>query len=84
MQIAEKLSSCLGRKIVHEKLTEEQRTQRFLGYGLTEHSAKFLTFLEVSAAKGVEERMNDAVEKVTGQPPQSFDDFAQQKKSAWQ
>ncbi|OZJ04494.1 hypothetical protein BZG36_02663 [Bifiguratus adelaidae] len=83
-EIAAKLSSCLGREVVHVKLTDEQRTQRFMSYGLPEHYANFLTSLEVSAASGVEDRMNDAVERVTGRPSQKFDVFAQQHKTAWQ
>ena len=51
---------------------------------MPEHYANFLTFLEASAAKGEEERMNDAVERVTGQPPQDFDSFVQQHKAVWQ
>jgi festuclavine dehydrogenase len=83
LQIAKKLSSSLGRKVVHVKLTEEQRIQKFLSFGMPEHYAKFLTFLEGSAAKGEEERMNDAVERVTGRPSQNFDSFAQQHKMEW-
>lgn len=84
LQIAAKLSSCLGREVKHVKLTEEQRTQQLIGDGLPEHYAKFLTFLEVSAAQGAEDRMDDAVERVTGRPPQNFDAFAQQHMAAWQ
>lgn len=84
VQIAAKLSSGLGREVVHVKLTEEQRTQKFLKFGMPEHYANFLTFLEASAARGEEERMNDAVERVTGRPPQKFDSFVQQNKAVWQ
>jgi hypothetical protein len=69
---------------VHVKLTDEQRIQQFMSFGLPEHLAKLLTSLEVSAANGMEDRMNDAVEQVTGRPPQSFDDFARQHISSWQ
>lgn len=55
-----------------------------MSYGLPEHYAKLLTSLEVSAADGVEDRINDAVERVTGRPPQKFDAFAQEHKTAWQ
>jgi hypothetical protein len=84
MQLAEILSDCLGRKIEHVKLTGDQRVQRFLGFGMPEHYANFLTFLETSAAKGAEERMNDAVEELTGRPPQTFGSFAQQNKLVWE
>lgn len=84
VQIAAKLSSCLGREVVHIKLSDDQRTQQLMSFGLPEHYAKFLTFLEVSSANGAEDRMNDAVERVCGRPPQTFDAFAQQNKAVWQ
>lgn len=69
--------------MVHVRLGAEEKTKLLMGFGLADHYAKFLTFLETSAATGVEERMNDAVEKVTGKPPQSFEDFAEQNKAVW-
>ncbi|KAI9794246.1 MAG: hypothetical protein M1816_006172 [Peltula sp. TS41687] len=83
--IAAKLSSCLGRKIVHVKLSPDQETRRLIkDVGMDEDYAKLLTYLEVISADGVEERMNDAVERVTGRPPLKFDDFAQQNKAVWE
>ena len=73
MQIAAKLSSGLGREVVHVKLSEEEELQRFLGIGIPEHIAKLLTRIEIASTNGKEERLNDAVEKVTGRPPQTFD-----------
>ncbi|KAI9787066.1 MAG: hypothetical protein M1816_007737 [Peltula sp. TS41687] len=83
-QIATKLSRCLGREIVHVRLTGEERTQQLMSRGLPEHYAKLITFLEGTTANGHEERMNAAVERVTGRPPIKFDEFAQQNKTAWQ
>lgn len=83
-EIAAKLSNHLGREITHVNLTGEQRIQRLMSVGMPEHYAKFLTSLEVSARNGDENRMNDAVERVTGRPPQTFDEFTQQCKAAWE
>jgi hypothetical protein len=80
----EKLSSGLGRDVVHVKLPEEQMVQRFLNLGLPEHYAKFLASIEVTTANGVEERLNGDVERVIGRPPQTFDAWVQQNKTAWQ
>ena len=82
-QIAAKLSSSLGREIVHVKLTLEQRIQSFISHGLPDHFAKFIASIEVSAANGSEEIMNDLVEQVTGRPPQNFDAFVQEHKAVW-
>ena len=51
--------------------------------GLDQGRARFYTFLDVETAKGMEESMNDVVEKITGRPPLTFDDFAQKNKVTW-
>jgi len=84
VQIAGKLSSGLERDIVHVKLSEEQKVQRFLDLGMPKHYAKFLAFLEARSATGMEERSNDAVQRVTGRPPMNFDAWVQQNKTAFQ
>jgi hypothetical protein len=84
LQIAAKLSSGLGRDIMHVKLSEEQVVQRYLGVGTPEHMAKFLASIEVSTANGREETLNDAVKEVTGRPPQKFDVWIQENKATWQ
>ena len=84
MQIAAKFSGCLGREVVHVKLSEEQRVRRYLDVGMPEHYAKMLTYLEVTTANGAEERSNGVVERVTGRPPQKFDAWVEENKAAWQ
>ena len=51
--------------------------------GAPEPTAHFMATLETMTAAGREERMNNAVEKVTGHPPQTFDAFARENKSVW-
>ena len=82
-QVAAKLSDGLGRKIEHVKLSPEDNVQRYIKSGFPEHYAKLLTWLETSTAEGVEERMNNDVEKVTKRPPMKFDDWVQMHKSVW-
>jgi hypothetical protein len=84
VQIASKLGKNLGREIVHVKLSEQERIQQYLDKGMPEFYARFLISLEVGTAGGMEERMNDHVEKVTGRPPQGFDDWVQEKKAVWE
>ena len=69
---------------MHVKLSEEEQVRRLLDVGMPEHFAKFVTSLEVKSSKGMEERTSDAVEKVTGRPPQTFDAWVQYNKTAWQ
>ena len=51
---------------------------------MPEFYVKFLTSLEVGSAGGMEERVNDDVERVTGRPPQKFDDWVQENKAVWE
>lgn len=84
VQIAEKLSSRLGREIVNVKLTDEERVLSYIGQGLPEYYAKFMTYLETGTARGIEEeRTSDAVERVTGRTGHTFDAFAEENKAAW-
>ncbi|KIW93558.1 uncharacterized protein Z519_06163 [Cladophialophora bantiana CBS 173.52] len=82
-EIAVKLSNGLGRKIDHVRLSAEDNVQRYIEAGCPEHYAALLTLLETMTAQGTEERMNNDVEKVTGRPPITFDDWVQVHKSIW-
>ena len=61
---------------MHVKITKEQMSHSLVSHGLPKHLAKFLASIKAATANGAEERMNDVVEQVTGQPPKSFDTFA--------
>jgi hypothetical protein len=66
------------------KLTKEESVQRWSQVnGAPEPLAQFMATLETMTADKREERMNDTVEKVTARPPQTFDSFVQENKSAW-
>ena len=54
------------------KRSERERVQNFMSMHMPEQFARFMTSLEVSSANGMEDRMNDAVENVTGRPPQGM------------
>jgi festuclavine dehydrogenase len=82
--VAAKLSEALGREIVHVKISQEQSVERLLSLGMPEIFAKFLPYLEVAASNGTEERLDDTVEKLTGQPAQNFDAWVQEVKKVWQ
>ncbi|KAF3067427.1 Festuclavine dehydrogenase [Daldinia childiae] len=82
-QIAETLSKVLGRKIEHVKLDEAGRIDILVQAGLSEYFARFLTRLEVLASQDFEKGTSDAVERVTGHPPQSFAKFAEENKAVW-
>lgn len=84
MQIATKFSTALEREIVHVKLSEEDRKQNLLSEGQPEDIAFLLAWVETQMAAGLDERLDDSVEKVTGRPPKSFDTFVKQNRATWQ
>ena len=43
-----------------------------------------LAWVEAQVAGGLEDRLDDSVEKVTGRPPITFDSWLQENKATWQ
>jgi hypothetical protein len=73
----------MGKKIIHQKLSEGQKTELMLRQALDWEQAKFLTFVDVEAGKGAEEGSNDVIEKITGRPPKTFEEFLEAHKPIW-
>ncbi|KAI0478557.1 NAD(P)-binding protein [Xylariaceae sp. FL0804] len=82
-QIAEILSKVLGRKVEHVKQDEQGRIDGLVHAGLGEYLANFLTRLELLAKQNMEKGSSDAVQKLTGHPPKSFEEFAKENKAVW-
>ncbi|KAL8713532.1 MAG: hypothetical protein Q9220_002394 [cf. Caloplaca sp. 1 TL-2023] len=81
-QLAETLSSVLGRPIAHVNRTEDQICEMRMKLGLEAGYARILASLDSSVAQGKEELHNDVVEKVTGRRPLTFREFAEKSRSA--
>jgi hypothetical protein len=82
-QIAETLSGVLGRTIQHVKLNEQGRIDGLVQAGVSDYYARFLTRLELLASNNFEVATSDVVQGLTGHPPKSFKEFAEENKSAW-
>lgn len=82
-QIAAKLSTALGRKIEHLKVDGQVRYPSLARAGVPDYTARFISNVELKTAEGVEATLGDGVEKVTGHPPKSFDEFVEENKSLW-
>ncbi|KAI1260900.1 NAD(P)-binding protein [Xylariaceae sp. FL1019] len=82
-QVAEAFSKVLGRKIEHVKLSETERINGLLHAGVPDYFARFLTRIELFALQGGEMGTSDAVERLTGHPPKSFEEFVEENKSVW-
>lgn len=65
------------------KLDEESRWKSLVQAGVPEDFSRFLAKLEVLAAQGHEQALNDTVLKVTGHPPKTFLAFAEENKGIW-
>ncbi|KAL9045201.1 MAG: hypothetical protein Q9214_001723 [Letrouitia sp. 1 TL-2023] len=82
-QLAEILSEVLGRKIQHENYTEEQLAARYIKAGMPDSYAKMLSNLDTQVSNGLENKLNDVVENLTGRPPKTFKAFAEENKAVW-
>lgn len=76
----------LSREVKHVKLSGEERKRKFKEVvpGMPEHIVGFLTWLEEGAKGGMEERMNQVVEELTGRKPMGFEEFARENKGVWE
>lgn len=83
-QLAAKFSALLGREIVHVKVSVDERVQKLAAEGWPEGVPNLLGWVESQMALGLDERLDDAVEKVTGRPPQKIDTFLNEYKATWQ
>jgi hypothetical protein len=78
------LSDVLQRDIVHVKLTPEKLKERYLAAGLPADIAELLVDLETQTAQGSEEKLQgDEVKKLTGNLPQSLNDWISDNKAIW-
>lgn len=86
LQITEKLSKGIGRKVEHVKMSEEDRRQNFLKNGLPEYWANYLAMTEANAAKNESDGQiqTDELELITGSKGQTFDEFVEENKAIWQ
>lgn len=82
--IASTLTKVLGKKIEHVRLTPEERTKYYMGLGMPEYVAGFMTQLEVGTAKGLEKKENKSVEEITGRKPIAFEAWAEKHKAVWE
>ena len=72
LQIAERFTEALGRKITHMKITEEQEAAAMEQFMPTDY-ARMLAALDTAIKEGKENRLNETVLKITGRPPKKFE-----------
>lgn len=83
-QAAEIISNAIDKPVSHIKLTIEELTQRWQGFGLDEDYAKMLSAMDAVIKNGAENRTTNSVLDITGTPALSLAQFVQQNVDVWQ
>jgi len=81
-QVASILSDVLQKPVVHKDLSVEEMQLRFQEFDIREEYAAVLSAMETAIKNGSEDRTNDAVLTLTGRPPKTFREWAEENKSA--
>ncbi|AWH89268.1 ergot alkaloid biosynthesis protein [Limnobaculum parvum] len=81
--VAKIISSAIGLKIDHIKLTEGGLTKRFVAQGMNENYARALASLDTMIAGGAETRLTNEVELLTGRTPKNLETFAREMRKVW-
>jgi len=81
--VAGMLSNKLGFTITHHHLSHQQLTERLELSGLSKSYAEVLAGMDAQIAMGSEDRVTDAVIRLTGKPPRDFASFVSQNILFW-
>merc|ERR1712093_447123 len=73
--VAALLTTKLNRKITHVSISEEEIVSVFSSIGLAPELVKALAAMDTAIKEGAEDRLNDAVLKVTGKKPKTLEEF---------
>ncbi|WP_326838756.1 ergot alkaloid biosynthesis protein [Roseobacter sp. MH60115] len=81
--VAKILGEVLGRPVRHHHLSEKELVARHMAAGLPKAYATALAAMDTSIAAGSEDRVTDAVRRMTGRAPRSLSDFATASRAVW-
>jgi uncharacterized protein YbjT (DUF2867 family) len=82
-QVATILSKAAGRPIGYTDIPEEAMRQGLLGAGLPADYTAFLLVILGAFKAGFAERTTDSVQRITGQAPIRFQQYAQDFRANW-
>lgn len=77
------LSKVLDRHIEHVNLSHGEFRKFLASKGISQYMSEYLADLDVAVASGHGSESTDVVQRVTGNAPRSFYDFALDNKSHW-
>lgn len=73
-----------GKPVEHVAISEAELADRWATIGLPRDYAAMLAAMDVAISHGAEDRVSDAVRRVTGRAPRDFTSFARESVAAWQ
>lgn len=82
-EVAQILSAATGKKIEYEEISPEAMREGLLGAGLSADYTEFLLMILGYFKAGYAAQITPEVEKITGQKPIRFAQYAQDYKQAW-
>ncbi|TCP66546.1 ergot alkaloid biosynthesis protein [Baia soyae] len=82
-EVADIIGSIVAREIKHVDISTEKLRDMMVGVGMPEDYASILAGMEEGIRNGLEDRVTDTVERVTGRAPRSLRDFVVANSSVW-
>lgn len=82
-QVAALIGQACGRTITHVQVTTDEMAERLIRRGINEGTARFLAFGYQTIAAGLQERIGDGVQALTGRAPAAFEAFARANAGVW-
>ncbi|MGI0119951.1 ergot alkaloid biosynthesis protein [Zooshikella sp. RANM57] len=82
-EVAQTISSVIGKAVEHVKITEQQLAERFVQSGMEPHYAQILAAMDTAVAEGVENRISLEVQELTNSEPVNFRYFAEKNRRTW-
>lgn len=73
----------MGKPIVHKKITESELATMMKDAGMPAEVVDPLAAMEATIAHGAEDRLDDAVLRVTGRPPKSMETYIEENKASF-
>lgn len=81
--VARVLSDAIGEPVRHRRLSEADMADRFRRIGLPDGYAALLAAMDTAIRAGGEDRVTEAVERLTGNRPRTLQRFAAEHRACW-
>ena len=82
-EAAAMISRASGLEVAHVRLSVDELAARFEATGIERSYAGILAGMDAAIAGGAEDRISDAVKRITGKEPLAFGAFAVANVDAW-